>query len=392
MTDLYTQEYTQENRSINKEAVLELKPKTIQSNIKKATQLFLSFALALVLMMTAMTAEAKRFGGGKSMGRQSSQSVQKYQPPAQQPTNSQNAPNQQNMQNNQAYNAPASKPSMFGGFGKVLAGVAAVAGLAWLASALGIQQELMGIMGMILIAFLVFALITWFKKRSLKNSQNNQMAYAGGQFGNTASNSNTYSNTTTNASTPSNAYANQNASTTGFNSDAKQNNSPFLSEMNANSGHQQNVFNSSFNAITDDRPLYARDFEQYAPQFFEDVQKLHQKGAHATLSQLLTPEMYEIFMSDLKQEGQTNPDGSATYLIRNLSARVLDSYEESNQYFLAVLYQGQFYENDWKNQTNEESQINETWQMVADKSQNGQPLVWKLAGITQMPEMSQTLQ
>jgi predicted lipid-binding transport protein (Tim44 family) len=93
-------------------------------------------ALFVVAMAFAtMHAEAaKRLGGGKSMGQQSSNVTQREAAkPAPAATPNAAAP--------QAPAAPAAAPSRFGGMGGMLGGLAAGLGLAWLAHSMGFGAE-----------------------------------------------------------------------------------------------------------------------------------------------------------------------------------------------------------------------------------------------------------
>lgn len=125
--------------------------------MKSLSSLFLAAALVLV----SVQADAARVGGGKSIGRQSSNVTQRQStPPA--------APAQQNATNSAAKPATpapaAAAPKR--PWGAMLGGLAAGLGLAWLASSLGLGA---GFANILLIGLLIFAaLAVWriFKARS----------------------------------------------------------------------------------------------------------------------------------------------------------------------------------------------------------------------------------
>jgi predicted lipid-binding transport protein (Tim44 family) len=97
----------------------ELNVKNFLGDIMK----FWSLLLAVFLMLAGINAEAKRMGGGKSVGQQSSNVTQRQAAPPQAPAKAPAA-------------APAPAPSR--PWGAMLGGLAAGLGLAWLASSLGI--------------------------------------------------------------------------------------------------------------------------------------------------------------------------------------------------------------------------------------------------------------
>lgn len=120
-----------------------------------------SMVLVAMLAVVHLDADARRMGGGGSMGKQSSNVTQRQQtatPPA-----APGAPAQQNAANNAAPkpaaapNAPAAaakKP-----WGAMLGGLAAGLGLAWLANSLGLGAGFGNILLMALLAMVAFAVI-----------------------------------------------------------------------------------------------------------------------------------------------------------------------------------------------------------------------------------------
>ncbi len=110
---------------------------------------FWTFLLALMLALTTLQADAKRLGGGKSVGQQSSKVAQREatppppaQPPAASPT------------------APPKRP-----WGAMLGGLAAGLGLAWLASSLGMGEGFAQVLLFAMLALLLVAGIGWFMRR-----------------------------------------------------------------------------------------------------------------------------------------------------------------------------------------------------------------------------------
>jgi len=122
--------------------------------VKKFVNLF----LVLVLSLGGLNAEAKRMGGGRSMGQQSGNVTQReaVKPgvPAQQI-----APAGVNKPATPAA-APAKRP-----WGAMLGGLAAGLGLAWLAHSLGMGEAMGNILMFGLLAFAAMALIGWFMRK-----------------------------------------------------------------------------------------------------------------------------------------------------------------------------------------------------------------------------------
>ena len=120
--------------------------------------------ILLVSMMTfaSVSAEAKRIGGGKSVGQQSSNVSKKQAAPP----------------------APATPPAAVTApsrpWGAMLGGLAAGLGLAWLASSLGLGAAFGNILMALLIGVAVMAVIGWFMRKRMINSSPN-LAYQGTQ-------------------------------------------------------------------------------------------------------------------------------------------------------------------------------------------------------------------
>ena len=125
-----------------------------------------TLVLAVFLLLAGFNAEAaRRMGGGKSIGQQSSNVTQRQAAPAQQGA----AP------------APAPAPTAAPGvapkkpWGAMLGGLAAGMGLAWLASSLGLGGLASGMGQFLMFALLALAVMmafSWFK-RSRQNAQSN---------------------------------------------------------------------------------------------------------------------------------------------------------------------------------------------------------------------------
>jgi len=120
--------------------------------------------LTMCLVLVAGHADAaKRFGGGKSFGQQSSNVTQRQATPA--------APAQgvNNTAKSPAPAAPAAAPKR--PWGAMLGGLAAGLGLAWLASSLGLGAAMGQFMMFALLALVIMVAVGWFMRRKKSGSQ-----------------------------------------------------------------------------------------------------------------------------------------------------------------------------------------------------------------------------
>ena len=120
--------------------------------------------LTMSLVLVAGHADAaKRFGGGSSFGKQSSNVTQRQAAPAPAPTQA------------AAAKAPAAGTAAAAApkkpWGAMLGGLAAGLGLAWLASSLGLGEEMGQILMFALLAMAVMAAVTWFMRRKSQGAQ-----------------------------------------------------------------------------------------------------------------------------------------------------------------------------------------------------------------------------
>lgn len=135
---------------------------------------WIALVVALTLAMAAPLAEAKRMGGGSSVGKQSSNVTQRQAPAQQQPSaapapsnaNSAAAPKNSPAAPSAAAAAPAKKP-----WGAMLGGLAAGLGLAWLAHSLGFGEGLANLLTALLLGMVVLAVIGFFLRKRAAASQ-----------------------------------------------------------------------------------------------------------------------------------------------------------------------------------------------------------------------------
>ncbi len=122
---------------------------------------FWSLILAAALLVVGAQADAKRLGGGKSVGKQSSNVTQSQAAPG----NTAAAPTAANAAKpaTPAAAAPAAAPKK--PWGAMLGGLAAGLGLAWLASSLGLGAEFGQFLMFALLALAIMVGVGWFMRR-----------------------------------------------------------------------------------------------------------------------------------------------------------------------------------------------------------------------------------
>ncbi len=127
-----------------------------------------SLVLAAALLVMGVHAEAKRMGGGKSVGKQSSNVTQNQAAPAA-PAAAPNAA---------AAAKPATPPAAAAApkrpWGAMLGGLAAGLGLAWLASSLGLGAAFGQFLMFGLIALAIMVAVGWYMRRRAQGNQNAQ--------------------------------------------------------------------------------------------------------------------------------------------------------------------------------------------------------------------------
>ena len=138
-----------------------------------ASRLF-TLLLAVVLVgVFTFDAEARRLGGGKSMGRQSSNVTQRQATPPQAPANpSQSAATAGAAGAGTA--AAARKP-----WGAMVGGLAAGLGLAWLAHSLGLGEAFGNVLLFLLLGMIALAVIGMIRRSRAGAQGGNGMAYQG---------------------------------------------------------------------------------------------------------------------------------------------------------------------------------------------------------------------
>lgn len=307
----------------------------------------LALTLATTLALAPADAEARRLGGGKSVGTQRSM-PERTAPdatpakPAQPGNNPTAAPAQQAAPAAGPAAAAPAKRSWLG----PLAGIAAGLGLAALMSHLGLGAEFANFLLLALVVFAGIALIMFIRRRMAGPAQ---PALAGAGTGAEGG----LSQRTSVAWPPQGGgapvpQAPQPAATPG---EAAPRGAAFVPA----------AFDSE-------------SFERIAKAIFIRMQAAHDAGNLDDLRQFTTPEMYASIKVDLLERG---PAGQTTE-VQQVQAKVVDLAEEDGRQVVSVRYTGQVVES--AGATPEA--FDEVWHLVrASGAAEGN---WQIAGIEQM--------
>ena len=291
----------------------------------------LGLGLMLTLALGAVDAQAKRMGGGKSVGRQSNAVTQREAAPPQQA-----APAATRQQ--AAATPPAKQPSRWGG---ILGGLAAGLGLAALFHALGFGGELASFLGSALMigllavaAFWIFSLLRR-KSGAAKTAQPLQYANA-----------------------PSPGYA---QAPLGVETHMPPQWAPQAAGMSS----------------TGPSPVPA-DFDREgflssAKQHYTRLQQAWDAADLNSLKTFTTPEMYEALAAELQQRGMT-PNKTE---VVTLEASLLALEESPAEYVASVEFSGLVREETWGGA----SPVREVWNLVKPRDGSSG---WQLAGIQQL--------
>lgn len=136
--------------------------------------------LIVAISATALDAEAARFGGGRSFGRQSPVPMQRnYTPPPAQPNPSQQSAQPQRAQPNGAAGAAPARSRWLG----PIAGLAAGLGIAALLSHFGLGAAFAGAMANMIVVVLLAALAIWLIRKFMQRRRPVEPSYMTGGAG-----------------------------------------------------------------------------------------------------------------------------------------------------------------------------------------------------------------
>lgn len=291
----------------------------------------LAFGLMLTLALGAVDAQAKRMGGGKSMGRQSNAVTQREATPPQQAAPA--------ATRQQAAAAPAAKqPSRWGG---ILGGLAAGLGLAALFHALGFGGALASFLGSALmiglLALAAFWIFNLLRRKSSAGKATQPLQYAGA---------------------PSSNYAQ----------------APLGVETHMPPQWTQQATGASTAGSSSIPADFDREgFLSSAKQHYTRLQQAWDAADLNSLKTFTTPEMYDALAAELQQRGMT-PNKTE---VVTLEASLLDLEVTPAEYVASVEFSGLVREETWGGA----SPVREIWNLVKPRDGSSG---WQLAGIQQL--------
>jgi predicted lipid-binding transport protein (Tim44 family) len=302
--------------------------------MKKVLSL-LAVVFALGITTVSMDAEARRIGGGKSLGMQRQATPPAKAPdaaPAQTPSATPGAP--------AAAGATAAAASSRSKWMGPIAGLAAGLGLAALASYLGFGEALanMLMIGLLIMAVLVVVGIVMRKRAAAQAGSGNRMAYAGNTGGNPGS-------------------------------------SPFQPAMPGGSGGS--MIGSGIGANVPAARTIPADFDvaafvRNAKVNYLRLQAANDAGNLDDLREFTTPEVFAELQMDIAERA-----GAAQQTrVLDLNADVLEVAEEGRHYVVSVHFTGRVQEDGGA-----PDDINEIWHLTKPLQGNGG---WVLAGLQQV--------
>jgi predicted lipid-binding transport protein (Tim44 family) len=135
-------------------------------------KIFVIMMFMFALVFTGADSSAQRVGGGKSLGKQSTNVLKRQStPPVKNTTPSKPATTQSST--TQPAQAPAATPAG-SSIGPMLGGLAAGLGIAWLANSLGLGEAFGNILMILLMAGVVLLVVGWFiSRRNRKDTDSN---------------------------------------------------------------------------------------------------------------------------------------------------------------------------------------------------------------------------
>ena len=315
--------------------------------------------LLAVVLVGAFTfdAEARRMGGGKSMGRQSSNVTQRQATPPAAPANPQQGAAAAGATGAAGATAAAAtrKP-----WGAMLGGLAAGLGLAWLANSLGLGAGFANLMLILLLGVVVMAVIGMVRRS--RSGGANTLAYQGaGQASATTPRQYSPANVGNDASArPWESQATQ------FNSGAAQQGGSIIGS--ALSGSQSWGVPADFDI---------NGFLDAAKRNFITLQDAWDRSDIPALRAMMTNDMLAEIQSQLAERERTAPGQANKTDVVMLDAQLLGIEELDDVYMASVEFSGMIREDNAPSP----SPFREVWNMTKPKNGRGG---WLVAGVQAM--------
>ncbi len=330
-----------------------------------------TLVLAAALMVVGVHAEAKRMGGGKSVGKQSSNVTQNQQAAPAAPAAAPNAA---------AAARPATPPAAAAApkrpWGAMLGGLAAGLGLAWLASSLGLGAEFGQFLMFGLLALVIMVAVGWFMRR---RAQVNQSAQGSGS-----------GNSPLAFQGAGNARANPSYSPDNVGNDAsarpwERSGTNFSSSSHQSFGSGGSMIGSAVGANTTaslsgsqswgiPADFDTNSFLTSAKQNFITLQAAWDKSDINSLRVMMTDDMLGEIKSQLAEREQHTGAGHNHTEVLALDAKLLGIEELDTQWLASVEFNGSIKEDPAQSP----GPFREVWNMSKSKSGTGG---WLVAGV-----------
>nr|WP_246182583.1 TIM44-like domain-containing protein [Pandoraea pneumonica] len=308
--------------------------------------------------MTIADADAKRVGGGRSVGKQSNTVTQRQatpQQPAQSPSATPNQAAPAAAGAGAAGAAAAAKPA--NRWLGPIAGLAAGLGIAALLSHFGMGGAFASMMANVIIIALIAFAVLWVIRRFRGNkSQSQTPAYAGAGAGNDASN-NSLRQSWDNASQP--AASSQPTQST-------------LSAVPAAAG-VAGAAAAAAGPFGVPAGFDVEGFLRSAKVYFNRLQAAWDKGDQADINEFTTPQMFAEIKMDLEERGKST---NRTDVVQ-LDAELLGIEQTAAEYMASVRFSGLIREAEGA----AAEPFNEVWNLTKPVTGNAG---WVLAGIQQL--------
>lgn len=312
-----------------------------------------SLALTLALAFGAVDVEAKRLGGGKSVGKQSSNVTQREAAPAA-PAAPAQAAKPAPAPTPAAAAAPAPAPKK--PWGAMLGGLAAGLGLAWLASSLGLGEAFGQFMLIALLVLLVMVAFSWFmRSRRPAAASSSPYAFQGAGAGDIA--------------TARPAYRPENV---GNDASAR----PFERSLEGGATQRSGIVIGSALSSGWSIPagFDAEGFLQAAKSNFILLQSAWDKADMATLRSMMTDDMLGEISAQLTERERHTGGAPNLTEVQMLQAQLLGIEELGGDYMASVEFSGMIRED----QQSGPSPFREVWNMT--KPRDGSR-GWLVAGV-----------
>jgi predicted lipid-binding transport protein (Tim44 family) len=328
---------------------------------------FLSFVLAAALLVVGVQADAKRLGGGKSVGKQSSNVTQSQSAPAG-PAGATNAAAAKPAAPAAAPAAAPKKP-----WGAMLGGLAAGLGLAWLASSLGLGGALSQMLMFGLLALAIMMAVGWFmRRRAAQNGQGSNTGNANSPFAFQGAGSDATNPATAKSYSPNSVGNDASARPWERNSTAFDASRTGGSMIGSAIGAGASLSGSQSWGIPADFDI--NGFLGSAKQNFITLQAAWDKSDISSLRAMMTDTMLGEIKAQLAEREQHTGAGVNHTEVAALDAKLLGIEEDDNAWLASVEFSGMIKEDP----SQSPGPFREVWNMTKAKSGSGG---WLVAGV-----------